>query len=153
MLTVLLALHMLGAVVWVGGMFAAYVCLRPATGALEPPQRLALWQRFFAKFFPWVWVSVVLLLVSGYWMMVTSFGGFARAPLYINLMQTLGLVMAALFFWLFHGPWMKFKRAVSAQDWRTAGPQLNRIRQIIMINLPLGLIVTIIGGTGRYWGL
>jgi len=153
MLTVLLALHMLGAVVWVGGMFAAYMCLRPATGALEPPQRLALWQRFFAKFFPWVWVSVVLLLVSGYWMMVTSFGGFARAPLYINLMQTLGLVMAALFFWLFHGPWMKFKRAVSAQDWRTAGPQLNRIRQIIMINLPLGLIVTIIGGTGRYWGL
>ena len=25
-----LALHVLGAVVWVGGMFAAYVCLRPA---------------------------------------------------------------------------------------------------------------------------
>jgi uncharacterized membrane protein len=47
-------LHILGAVVWVGGMFAAYVCLRPAAGALEPPQRLALWRRFFAKFFLWV---------------------------------------------------------------------------------------------------
>lgn len=151
MIVALLALHMLSAVVWVGGMFAAYMCLRPATGALEPPQRLALWQRFFAKFFPWVWVSVVLLLVTGYWMLVTSFGGFARAPLYINLMQTIGLVMAALFFWLFHGPWLKFKRAVAAQDWRTAGPQLNRIRQIIMVNLPLGLIVAAIGGTGRYW--
>ncbi|AXK81890.1 hypothetical protein DW352_15970 [Pseudolabrys taiwanensis] len=152
MLVLLLSLHMLSAVVWVGGMFAAYMCLRPATGALEPPQRLALWRRFFAKFFPWVWVSLVLLFASGYWMLVTSFGGFAHAPLYINLMQTVAILMAVLFLWLFHGPWLKFKRAVDAQDWRTAGPQLNRIRQIIMVNLPLGLIVAVIGGTGRYWG-
>ena len=36
------ALHILGAVVWVGGMFAIYVCLRPALVTLEPPQRLRL---------------------------------------------------------------------------------------------------------------
>jgi uncharacterized membrane protein len=47
---------------------------------------------------------------------------------------------------------MKFKRAVDAQDWPAAGAQLNRIRQIIAINLPIGLIVVIIGGTGRFWG-
>jgi len=151
MLVVLLALHMLSAVVWVGGMFAAYMCLRPAAGPLEAPQRLALWRRFFAKFFPWVWVSVLLLLVTGYWMMVTSFGGFSHAPLYINLMQTLGLVMVALYAWLFHGPWLKFKHAVDAQEWPVAGAQLNRIRQIIMVNMPIGLIVAAIGGTGRYW--
>ena len=58
MIVLALTLHILGAVVWVGGMFAAYVCLRPAAGALEPPQRLTLWRGFFAKFFPWVWVSV-----------------------------------------------------------------------------------------------
>ena len=139
--TLALTLHILGAVVWVGGMFAAYVCLRPAAGALEPPQRLALWRRFFAKFFPWVWVSILLLLASGYWMLLTTFGGFKGAPLYINLMQTIGLVMIALYVWLFHGPWLKFKRAVDAQDWPSAAAQLSRIRQIIMINLPLGLIV------------
>jgi uncharacterized membrane protein len=148
-----LMLHILGAVVWVGGMFAAYVCLRPAAGPLEPPQRLALWRRFFAKFFPWVWVSILLLLASGYWMLLTTFGGFTGAPLYINLMQTIGLVMIALYVWLFHGPWLKFKRAVDAQDWPSAAAQLSRIRQIIMINLLLGLIVVVIGGTGRYWGL
>ena len=147
-----LTLHILGAVVWVGGMFAAYVCLRPAAGKLEAPQRLLLWRGFFAKFLPWVWVSVLLLLASGYWMLVTTFGGFAHAPLYINLMQLLGLVMVALFIWLFHGPWLKFKRAVDAQAWPVAAGHLNRIRQIIMINLPLGLIVVIIGGTGRFWG-
>ena len=151
-ITVPLAFHLLGAIVWIGGMFAAYVCLRPATGALEPPQRLQLWRSFFATFFPWVWVSVLLLLASGYWMLISSFGGFAHAPLYINLMQSIGLIMIALFAWLFHGPWLKFKRAADAQEWPTAAAHLNRIRQIIMINLPLGLIVAVIGGTGRYWG-
>jgi uncharacterized membrane protein len=149
--TLALTLHILGAVVWVGGMFAAYVCLRPAAGPLETPQRLGLWRRFFAKFFPWVWLSVVLLLASGYWMLLTTFGGFAGAPLYVQVMQGIGWVMIALFAWLFHGPWLKFKRAVDAQNWPAAGAQLNEIRQIIQINLPLGLIVVVVGGTGRYW--
>lgn len=147
-----LTFHILGAVLWVGGMFAAYVCLRPAAGALDAPARLTLWRQFFAKFFPWVWVSIIALLASGYWMLIDSFGGFAHAPLYINLMQTLGLLMVALFVGLFHGPWLKFKRAVDAKDYPTAAVQLNRIRQIIMINMPLGLLVVVIGGTGRFWG-
>ena len=148
----LLMLHLLGATVWVGGMFAAYVCLRPAAGSLDAPQRLTLWRRFFAKFFIWVWVSILLILISGYWMLATTFGGFAGAPLYINLMQTLGLLMVALFVALFHGPWLKFKRAVDTQDFPAAGIQLNRIRQVIMLNMPLGLLVVAIGGTGRFWG-
>ncbi len=150
-ITVALTLHVLSAVVWVGGMFAAYMCLRPAAGALDAPQRLALWRRFFQKFFPWVWASVVLLLITGYWMLLTYFGGFKNAPPYVNYMQGLGWVMILLYAWLFHGPWLKFKRAVDAQDWATAGAQLNTIRRIIAINLPLGLIVVFIGGTGRYW--
>ena len=89
--TLALTLHILGAVVWVGGMFAAYVCLRPAAGALEPPQRLRLWRGFFGKFLPWVWISILLLLATGYWMMVTHFGGFANAPPYVNIMQALGI--------------------------------------------------------------
>jgi uncharacterized membrane protein len=149
---VALALHILGAVVWVGGMFAAYLCLRPAAGALDPPLRLKLWRGFFAKFLPWVWVAILLLLAGGYWMVVMTFGGFARLPLYINLMQGLGWVMIALFLWLFHGPWLKFKRAVDASDWTTAAANLNRIRQIIAVNLPLGLLVVIVGASGRFWG-
>jgi uncharacterized membrane protein len=149
--SVALAFHIFAAVVWVGGMFAAYICLRPAASSLETPQRLRLWRNFFARFFPWVWLSVVLLLASGYWMVMTTYGGFAGMPMYIHIMQGIGWLMILLFAWLFHGPWLKFKRAVDAQSWAAAAPQLNRIRQIIMINLPLGLIVVIIGGTGRYW--
>ena len=146
-----LAFHILGAVIWVGGMFAAYVCLRPAVGSLEASQRLQLWLNFFQKFFPWVWASVLLLLASGYWMLIMRFGGFAPAPLHVNLMQAIGWVMIALFVWLFHGPWLAFKRAADAQEWPAAAASLNRIRQIIMVNMPLGLIVVIIGGTGARW--
>jgi uncharacterized membrane protein len=146
-----LAFHILGAVIWVGGMFAAFVCLRPAAGSLEASQRLQLWRNFFQKFFLWVWASVLLLLVSGYWMLIMRFGEFAHAPLYVNLMQAIGWVMIALFVWLFHGPWLAFKRAADAQEWPAAAASLNRIRQIIMVNMPLGLIVVIIGGTGARW--
>ena len=82
--TIALTFHILGAVIWVGGMFAAYVCLRPAAGSLEPPQRLKLWRGFFAKFFPWVWVAVILLLGSGYCMLLTTFGGF-RMPRFTSM--------------------------------------------------------------------
>ena len=147
MTVVALALHIFGAVVWVGGMFAIYVCLRPALGMLEPPQRLRLMRVTFEKFFPWVWLAILLLLASGYWMLFTTFGGFAAASPYIHLMQ-----MIALFVWLFHGPWLAFKRAVDVEDWPSAGTSLNRIRQIIRVNLPLGLVVVVIAGSGRYWG-
>jgi uncharacterized membrane protein len=146
-----LMLHILGAVVWVGGMFAAYMCLRPATGGLDVPVRLRLWHGFFQRFFPWVWGSIALLLLSGYWILFVTLGGFGGARLHVHLMQGLGWVMIALYLWLFHGPWLAFKRAVAAEDWPAAGASLNRIRQIIAVNLPLGLLVVVIGASGRYW--
>jgi hypothetical protein len=56
----------------------------------------------------------------------------------------IGWLMIALFVCLFHGPWLAFKRGVDAEDWPSAGASLNRIRQIIAVNLPLGLLVVVI---------
>ena len=95
-------------------------------------------------------IAILLLLASGYWMLFATFEGFAASP-YIHLMQMIGWLMIALFVWLFHGPWLAFKRAVDVEDWPSAGTNLNRIRQIIRVNLPLGLVVVVIGGSGRYW--
>ena len=59
-------LHILGFTVWVGGMFFAYMALRPVAALqLEPAQRLPLWAGVFARFFPWVWLTVALILASG----------------------------------------------------------------------------------------
>lgn len=151
MAAILLALHALAAVVWVGGMFFAYLVLRPAAGPLEPPQRLALWHRVFGRFFPWVWAAVAVLLASGYGLLFLVLGGFAGAGMHVHLMQTLGLVMMALFAHLFFAPWRRFGRAVAASDWPAAGKQLDGIRRIVAINLVLGLATVAIGAGGRYW--
>ncbi len=150
-MTFLIALHILAAVVWVGGMFFAYVVLRPAAGPLVPEMRLGLWQRVFARFFPWVWLSIVVLLASGYGMIFLYLGGFAGARLSIHVMQGIGIVMMLLFGHLFFGPWRRFSHAVAAEDFTQAGTRLNQIRQIVAINLVLGLVTIIVGASGRFW--
>ncbi len=146
-----LLFHILAAVIWVGGMFFAHVMLRPAAAALEPAVRLALFRRVLANFFPWVWASIVALLASAYGVMVPDLGGFARAPVYVNAMQVIGIVMILAFFHLYFAPWKRFRVAVDAGDFARAAPQLTQIRHIVLFNLVLGLIAVAIGGTGRYW--
>lgn len=152
MTTIALSFHILGAVIWVGGMYAIYVCLRPALGALDrPPDRMILMRAVFQKFFPWVWLSIVLLFASGYLMLFTVMGGFAFAGTHVHIMQGLAWVMILLFAWLYWGPWADFREAVDAHNWEQAGQDMARIRRIIAINLPLGLIVVVIGASGRWW--
>jgi uncharacterized membrane protein len=149
---VALFFHILAAVIWVGGMFFAHQMLRPATAALDPAQRLPLWRRVFARFFPVVWLAIAALLASGYAMVFGIYGGFAGLPLHIDIMQTIGIIMMLVFGHLYFAPWQRFRRAVDAGDFATGAKQLNQIRMIVGGNLVLGLIVVVIGATGRYWG-
>lgn len=150
-MALLIASHILAAVVWVGGMFFAYVVLRPSAGPLEPETRLALWQRVFRGFFPWVWLSIVVLLASGYGMIFLYFGGFAGLGLHIHVMQGLGIVMMLLFGHLFFGPWRRFRDAVDGRHFPEAAGYLNQIRTIVAVNLVLGLVTIIVGASGRFW--
>lgn len=145
-------LHSLSAVVWVGGMFFAYMALRPvAAGQLEPPARLRLWAGVFRKFFPWVFAAVGVLLITGYWMVLSVFGGFAAVGLHVHLMQWIGLAMMLIFFHIFFAPFSRLQRAVANEDWPAAGKDLAQIRVLIGVNLALGLLVVSIGSGGRYF--
>jgi len=85
-----------GAVIWVGGMFFAYMALRPAAASLlEPAQRLPLWQETFRRFFFWVWLCVLGLLLSGLWM-ILLLGGFRAVSPHVHLMFLIGVVMIAI---------------------------------------------------------
>jgi uncharacterized membrane protein len=133
-------LHVLASVVWVGGMFFAHQCLRPAAIAtLEPPLRLSLWRGVFGRFFPWVWISVIALLLSGQ-VMVLQMGGMAAVPMQVHIMVAIGYLMTAIYGYLYFVPFAAMKRAVMAGDWPAAGAALNRIRLLVGINLSLGLI-------------
>jgi len=146
-----IVLHILSAVLWVGGMFFAHQVLRPvAVQQFEPPQRLKLWTQVFRRFFPWVWVCIVLLLLSGYWMVFSLFGGMSGIGLHIHIMQALGWLMILLFMHLYFAPFRRLKEAVITEQWPEAGKRLNQIRLIVGINLVLGLVVIAIAAGGRY---
>ena len=151
MLASLLALHLLAAVFWVGGMAFAYWVLRPAAGPLEPPVRLPLWRRVFERFLPWVGIAIVVLLITGYWMLIVYLGGFRGAPLYVNLMQGIGILMMLLYLHLVFAPWRRFRAALEQGVLPEAAKRLNQIRIVVAVNLTLGILTLVIGGTGRYW--
>ncbi len=152
MLAIMTAIHALAAVVWVGGMFFAYMALRPSVGPLEPPVRVALWARVFGRFFPWVWLAVLVLLASGFWIIFGEWGGFANAGHHVHVMLLLGLIMMALFAHLYFAPFKRLRAAVAAGDTPGAAKQIAMIRMIVATNLVLGLLTVIIGASGRYWG-
>lgn len=144
----LLFLHIAGIVVWVGGMFFAYFCLRPvAAEQLQPPQRLPLWAAVFERFFPWVWAAVIVVLVSGLGMILQV--GFARAPLFHHLMLGSGSLMMLIFLHVFFAPFKRLKHNVALHHWREAGAALSRIRKSVGINLVVGLVTIAIATLGR----
>jgi uncharacterized membrane protein len=132
---------LLGVIVWVGGMFFAYMALRPAAAQLlEAPQRLMLWRGVFARFFPWVWLSILFILSSGL-IMIAEMGGFGVMPISILVMFVLGLLMMLIFAHVFFAAYGKLKRHVAAQAWPAAGAALAQIRSLVGVNLSLGLII------------
>ncbi len=151
MTSIAIMLHILAAVIWVGGMFFAHFVLRLAAGAMADQDRLALWGRVFGKFFPWVWAAIAVLLVTGYGMVFDRYGGLGALPLYLNLMHGLGVLMVLIYLHLWFAPYKRFRRALESGDPTTAAKPLGQIRLMVTANLFLGLVVVMIGASGRYW--
>ncbi|APE31824.1 hypothetical protein BOX17_13200 [Halomonas aestuarii] len=146
-----ISLHLLAAVVWVGGMFFAWMILRPVAGQLlEPPQRLTLWYHVFKRFFPWVWASMAVLLATGLWMLFGVFGGMGGAGSHVHLMLVTGLAMMAIFLHVWFAPFPRLGRALAGEDWPEGGRQLAQIRRLIGINLIIGMITVVVASGGRY---
>ena len=150
-MSVAVALHVISVVIWVGGMFFAHQYLRPVAAAqLEPPQRLPLWIGVFGRFFPWVWGAVSIILLSGFWIIFSIYGGFGGLALHIHIMMGLGLIMMGIFAFVFFSPYRLLKAAVAEQRWPDGGKQLNRIRQLVGINMSIGLVTIAVAAGGRY---
>jgi len=136
-----LAVHVLCAVIWVGGMFFAYVVLRPSLSALEPIQRIALHTQIFRRFFLIVWHVMPLILLSGFAVLYGLYGGPATAPWNISVMMLLGLIMSAIFLAIVFGPYARFRRTT---DRTTILASIDRIRKLIALNLVLGIVTVVV---------
>jgi uncharacterized membrane protein len=136
-----LAVHVLCAVIWVGGMFFAYVVLRPSLSVLEPVQRIALHTQVFRRFFLIVWHAMALILLSGFAVLFGFYGGPAFVGWNVHLMMLIGLIMSAVFLWIVYGPYARFRRTT---DRATAIASIDRIRKLIGVNLVLGLVTVVV---------
>lgn len=136
------ALHVLSAVLWVGGMFFAWMILRPAViAALEGPSRLKLWLQVFARFFVWVWGTVLVLPVTGIGIININFSGVQTAPRYVQVMMGLYVVMVALFLRVSTLNLPELRKAVAAERWADGTAALEKIRRLVGINLLVGIAV------------
>ena len=144
-------IHVLAVVIWIGGMFFAYIVLRPsAVEVLEAPQRLRLWDAVFGRFFGWVWVVVAALLVSGFYMIYLA-GGMANTPRHVHIMLALGLVMTVIYSYVYFACYVPLNLHVANQRWPEAGKILSKIRILVALNLTLGLLTICVVIIGKGW--
>ena len=153
--SITLTLHLIAATIWVGGMFFAHMVLRPsAVEILEPPLRLPLMNAAFGRFFFWVWISIITILITGYWMIFDVYGNILTLSVtYIQLMHFIGLFMTAIFSYIYFVPYQIFRQAVADKQFPQAAEQMNKIRQLVMINLILGMCTLVIASAGKFINL
>lgn len=142
-------LHLLAVIIWVGGMFFAHFFLRPAVQSLQPSDRVTLMHGVLQRFFAWVLVLAVVVLVSGIGMigsihtMAAQAGGQFNMPINWMVMSILGVVMMAVFGHIRFALFKRLDTAVTAKDWPAGGKALESIRKWVSLNLALGLVIVV----------
>jgi len=147
--TLLYVLHLLAAILWVGGMAFAILVLRPSLAVLEPPQRLVLHAQVFRRFFLLVWHAMPIALLTGWAMLFGWYGGFRDSGWHVHLMNLTGVVMGVVFGAIWFGPYARFRRAMADGRGADAATAVNLIRRLITLNLALGLLTSAVAGAGR----
>jgi len=133
----LVFLHLAAAIIWMGGMGFILLAMRAAAFAvLQPPARPQLLLASLQRFFPLVWISIALLLLTGLTLMLQV--GFASAPVGWHVMLGIGLVMMAVFAHIYFAPFRRAQRAAAAQDWAAVGRALQAIHPLVVLNFTLG---------------
>lgn len=151
-MTLVYVLHLLAAVLWVGGMAFSILALRPSLATLPGPQRLAVLGGTYRRFFLVVWHAMPVMLASGYALLFGWYGGFAGTGWHVHTMHLTGLIMSALFLALFFGPWKAMRAALGAGQDAEAAAAADKVRRLVTINLAIGLFTVAVAGWGRFGG-
>lgn len=134
--------HLAAAMVWMGGMALVILALRPVVMAqMAPPERLALMGGVLTRFFAMVWLSVALILATGFWMLAMT--DMKLAPKGWHAMSGLGLVMCLVFAHIWFAPFRRLKTALAASDWPAAGKALGQIHPWVLTNFGLGWLAVL----------
>lgn len=144
-----LFLHLLAATIWVGGMFFALLVLRPSVVAVPEPARLLLWEAVLTRFFRWVGACVIVLLLTGFWMVYVRYGRPGDSPLHVHTMIATGVLMMLLFGHVLFAPFRRLRAALGERQPERAAQQLGMIRWFVAANLALGILTLFLASAGR----
>ena len=133
-----LFLHLLAVAVWVGGMVFAHFCSAPGHCRSFAAIALPLWESVFGRFFNWVAGAVLVILLTGGFLLMQFGGGHATWPL--HAMAGLGIVMMLIFGHIRFAVFPRIRRAVQAQKWPDGAQAVGTIRRLVLINIVLGVV-------------
>jgi uncharacterized membrane protein len=143
---VLVLVHLLAVIVWIGGMFFAHFCLRPVAAAqLQPPQRLPLLAAVLGIFFKFVGIALLVLWGSG---LIRFAQAGAAIPAHWHAMAGLALLMTLIFAVIVLRYFRRMRAALEIGDLPSAGRAMNAIRSLVLTNLVLGLITVTVAVAG-----
>jgi uncharacterized membrane protein len=143
-------IHILAAIVLLGGLFFASVAVRPSMRGLGTDAALMLWHRMLSRFFAWAGISVLLILATGIGMVFLKFGGFSGVPAIHRGNMAIGIPAIALSVYVYFGPWRRYCETVARRDWAAAQKNIARLRVVMVIILVLGLVASAVSAVGRY---
>ncbi|MDR1854867.1 MAG: CopD family protein [Azoarcus sp.] len=137
-----LFLHLVGVVLWVGGMAFIRVCL------ISPALTGAQWAEALERFFPLAWMSIALIVVSGGFML--SVTGAANAPWAWLAMSVLGTAMIIVFASIRFGPWVELRVALARGGLAQAQARaaIARIEKRLDVTLALAILTATMATLG-----
>ncbi len=140
--------HMLAAVVWIGGMVFNLLVVRPSMGVVDLPQRLKLADNILRRFIPVVWISVGLLVLTGLLMTlkrVASFEILLKTG-YGNILilkLTLVAVMISIVVLIRYSLLPRFESLIDSQS-SALNKVLGQMVTLVKVNLVLGVLVLLL---------
>ncbi len=145
---VMLWLHTLAAVSWVGGMVFNLFVLRPSVGVIDAGDRVKLSLTVLRRFIPLVWLCVVVLAISGTYLSVLKVGSpeiligssFGRILL---LKLIIVAVMVSIVAYIRYNRLPLLESLVGTPE---IGGVLGGVVSLVRLNLALGALVLLLSG-------
>lgn len=127
-------LHVIGVLIWIGGMFYTLFVLRPSLSVIST-DRVLFVETAMGRFFKFVWVAILLLLLTGgYRAHIHIHSPVFDLKLFIYTMMV--LIFSYIYFVLF--------RKLRKSNLEEKPFLINKITLLIKTNFGLGLLVILL---------
>jgi uncharacterized membrane protein len=146
-----LAIHILAVIIWLGGLFFLAIVLGPSARALDAAAAPSFWHLTLTRSLAWGWLSLVVIVGTGVAMVFLVFGGYGYLPNIHRVNMAIGIPAIALYGYTSLMPWHQFGRAVRSGDGGVAAKKLHQVRTLLATILVLALSAAFVSALGRYY--